>query len=337
MSISISRLSAGRCKIGMIAAATALIGIVASPLATAQTNESAPFPSRPLQIIAPFPAGAATDFAARLIGQQLASDLGVPVVVENKTGASGTIAADAVVNGSADGQQLLLGTLSLVTQPELTGRPTYVPQQLEPLGVAVDMQLVLVAKPEISANNIAELLAEAKANPGVLKAASAGQGTLSHLGWEIVRQQTGSDLQHVPYRGSAPAMTDLMAGHTDVMIDTVTSALPHLSSGKIKALAVLTPERLAILPNVPTATEQGYPWLGMSAWNAFMVPANTPADRQAKLHEALKRAAQQPDVQKSLSDRGLDVVIRPPAEHREFVLQEQDRWTRLIREAGVKP
>ncbi|MGE4335798.1 MAG: Bug family tripartite tricarboxylate transporter substrate binding protein [Pigmentiphaga sp.] len=313
----------------------AAIGVAASP-STAAQNRKDQFPDRPIQIVVPFPAGAANDYTARLIGQNLSDVLSVPVIVENKTGASGLIAADSVAAAPADGYHLLLGTVSLVTQPTLTGRPTYIPERLIPLGVAVDQQLALVARSDLAAHDVDSMMAASAGAPGGLNAASAGSGTLSHLGWEILRKETGTIVNHVPYRGSTPAMTDLIAGHADVMIDTITSALPHLLNGKIKALAALTPERLAALPEVATVSEQGYPWLGFSAWNAFMVPAGTPPEVIRTLHEALTKAIERPEVAGNLRDRGLLPVVLTPAGHLEFIQQEAQRWNQVLRDADVK-
>jgi len=292
------------------------------------------FPSRPIRIIVPFPVGS-TDYVARLIGQKLGEQTGATIIVENKTGASGNIAADFVVNAPADGYTLLLAAVSVVTNPALMARPAYVPAQLVPLGVGIESQLVLVARADFPVQDLAGLVKAAVDKPGVVNAASPGVATLPHLGIEMLGTQARVKFNHVPFRGSALALTDIMAGRVDWMIDALVSAQPFISAGKVRALAVLTPKRIASLPAVPTASEQGFKFLEFSAWNGFMVAAGTSPAVVQTLHEALTRAIQAPETNKALVERGLEPVVLSPAAYLDFVLRESKRWSQVIKDANV--
>lgn len=302
----------------------------------ASAQEGFPLAGRQLRITVPFPPGAATDSTARFISQKAGELAQLGVVVENKTGASGNIAADQVAKQPADGYHLLCGAVSIVTAPVLYERAGYVPDQLTPVGVGTDSHLILVARASLAINNLKDMVAASAAASGGLNAASAGAGTLSHLGWEILRAETRVSFNHIPYRGSGPALTDVMGGQADVMIDSVVSAAPHIASGKLKALAVLTPKRLPGLPQVPTATEQGFASLQYSAWNAFFVPSQTPAAVVQALNVLLSRAVQHPEVSKALQERALDPVVMTPAAYLAFAQQEAQRWSRVIKAGNVK-
>ena len=314
-----------------------LMKLVALPLvAGAGTAARAQdkFPSRSMRIVVPFPVGT-TDYVARLIGQKLGEQMGATIVVENKTGASGNIAADFVANAPADGYTLLLGAVSVVTNPALMARPAYVPTQLVPLGVGIDSRLVLVARTDFPARDLAGLVKAAADKPGEVIAASPGVATLPHLGIEMLATQARVKFNHVPYRGSALAIADIIAGRVDWVIDALVSAKPYISSGKVRALAVLTPKRIPSLPDVPTAGEQGFKFLEFSAWNGFMVAAGTSPALVQTLHEALARAIQAPEVSNALMERSLDPVVLSPATYLDFVLRESKRWSQVIKDANV--
>lgn len=293
------------------------------------------FPSRPIRINVPFPAGASNDYVARLIGQKLGEQSGATIIVENKTGASGNIAADFVAKAPADGYNLLLAAVSVVTNPALTARPAYVPEQLVPLGVGVDAQLVLVARADFPARDLAGLVKAAADKPGAINAASPGVATLPHLGLEMLGTQARVKFNHIPYRGSAPALADIVSGQADWMVDTLVSAQPFVAAGKLRALAALTPKRIASLPALPTAGEQGFKFLEFSAWNAFMVAAATSPVLVQTLHDALARAIQAPETSRALTERGLEPVVSSPAAYLDFVQQEARRWGQVIKDANV--
>ncbi len=308
------------------------ISLVAGSGAAVRAQDK--FPSRPIRITVPFPVGT-TDYVGRLIGQKLGEQMGATVVVENKTGASGNIAADIVANAPADGYNLLLGAVSVVTNPALMGKPAYVPSQLVPLGVGIDSHLVLLARLDFPARDLAGLVKAAADRPGAVNAASPGVATLPHLGVEMLATQAHVKFNHVPYRGSSLAMTDILAGRVDWVIDSLASAKPFLSSGKVRALAVLTPKRVSSLPDVPTAGEQGFKFLEFSAWNGFMVAAGTSSAIVQTLHEALARAIQAPETSKALMERDLDPVVMSPGAYLEFMQRESKRWSQVIKDANV--
>lgn len=295
------------------------------------------FPSQAITIIVPFAAGGATDVVARTLGQALGDLWKVPVVVENRVGAGGNIGADFVARAPATGHTLLIGAVSTVVNPPLYKTPPYLPRALLPVGVGVASHLVTVARSDLPANDVAGLLAYARSRPGGINAASAGTGTLSHLGLELLEAEAKIKIVHVPYKGSTPGLTDVMGGQVDIMIDSTTSAASAIISGKVKALAVHTPKRLPVLSQVPTFEEQGLKSMTFSAWNIFMVPAATPSDRIAALQSALEKIIREPAIAKALADRGLDPLIQTPAESLEFIRREGERWERVIREKNISP
>ncbi len=314
----------------------ALITALLWPLTGVAQNPER-FPSQALTIIVPFSAGGATDIFARTLGQALGEAWKVPVVVENKVGAGGNIGADLVARAPANGHTLLIGAVSTVVNPPLYKIAPYIPRVLVPVGVGVASHLVTVARADLPANDIAGLQAYSRSRPSGLSAASAGTGTLSHLGLELLESELGIRILHVPYKGSTPGLTDVMGGQVDIMIDSTTSAGAAIASGKVKALAVHTPGRAAVLPQVPTYAEQGIKSMTFSAWNIFMVPSGTPEDRIAALHAALARLIREPAIAKALTDRGLEPFVQSPADSLEFVRQDALRWERVIREKNISP
>jgi tripartite-type tricarboxylate transporter receptor subunit TctC len=314
-------------------------GAFCALLAAAASALSAPaqFPSGPVTIVVPFPPGGATDYVARQVGQALATTWKVPVIVDNKAGAAGNIAAEAVARSAPDGHTLMLGAVSLVTNPALYKIPVFVPRVLTPLGVGVESQLVTIARVALPANDYRSLLSLAASKPGVLNGASAGSGTLSHLGLEELQAQHKLSIGHVPYKGSAPALNDIVGGQVDLMIDTVASAGPLIAAGKVKALAVHTRRRTAALPEVPTTDELGVRGMTFGAWNLFVVPSATPPERIALLNSALAKVMREPSVSRALNDRGLDIIAQRPAESLQFMLTEAGRWEKLIKAKGIAP
>lgn len=305
-------------------------GALAIPaIASAQEQ----FPSSPVTIVVPFPPGGATDFVARTLAQSLSKEWKVPVIVENRAGAGGNIAADYVARAPATGNTILLGAVSIVTNPPLYKTAPYVPRVLTPVGVGVSAQLVTIARPDFPARDIPAMLALSATKP--LNGASAGAGTLSHLGLELLTANHKGQITHIPYKGSTPALTDVMGSQVDVMIDTVASSAPMIASGKVKALAVHTPRRSNVLPNVPTYEEQGLKDMSFGAWNVFFVPVGTPADRIATLNAAMARAVRDPATSKIFADRGLDSVVQSPAESLEFMRNDAQRWEKLVKDRNI--
>lgn len=323
--------SSRRCALLMplLAAALTPLGVLA------QTAER--FPSSQVTIVVPFPAGGSNDIVARAAAQVLSETWKVPVVVENRAGAAGNIGADHVAKAPPTGHTLMLGAVSMVTNPPMYRIAPFVPRALVPVGVGVNVPLVTVARPDLPVTDVASLIALASTRPGGLNAASAGAGTLSHLGAELLESDHKAKINHVPYRGSAPALTDVAGGQADILVDTVASALPMIQSGRVKAVAVHSPKRQAQLPNVPSYEEQGYKSLSFAAWNMFMVPQGTPADRIATLQAALARVLTDPAMVKSLNDRGIEPFVMTPAAALDFMLAEAQRWGKVIRDKNITP
>ena len=323
-----------RRRVTAFAAAFSLVALSASP-AMAQAPASEKFPSQTVTIVVPFPAGGSTDFFARTMAQALSDAWKVSVVVDNKVGAGGNVGADFVARSAANGYTIMVGAVSTVTNPPLYKVPTYVPRVLVPLGVGVSSPLVTVARNDLPAKDIPSMLALSQSTPNGLNAGSAGAGTLSHLGLALLESDHKGRINHIPYKGSTPALTDVMGGQVDIMIDTITSAGPIIASGKVKALAVHTPRRTSVLPGVPTYEEQGVKGMTFAAWNMFMAPAGTPADRIATLHAAMARIVRDPAVVKSMADRGLDLIVQTPAESLEFIRTDAQRWERVIKDKNI--
>ena len=302
-------------------------------IAMAQTTDR--YPAGPITIIVPFPAGGSNDFVARTVARSLADAWKVPVVVENKVGAGGNIGADFVARAPANGLTILLGAVSTVTNPPLYKIAPYVPAMLVPIGVGVNSQLVTIARNDLAAKDIAGMIALSATQAGGLNAASAGAGTLSHLGLELLEANHKAKINHIPYKGSAPALSDVAGGQVDIMIDTISSAAPMIVGGKVKAIAVHSSQRSPLLPNVPSYDEQGIRGMSFGAWNMFMVPSATPADRVAALNEALTRIVRDPVVAKALADRGLDTIIQTPAVSQEFMRGDAQRWEKVIKDKNI--
>lgn len=313
----------------------ALIGFASLQTTFAQAPAGDRFPAQPVTVVVPFPAGGSTDYAARAVAQSLADTWKVPVVVENKVGAGGNIGADFVARSPANGQTILLGAVSAVVNPPLYKIAPYLPQQLASIGVGVATPLVTVVRKDLPASDIPALLALSRSRPDGLNAASAGAGTLSHLGLELLQADHKGNLRHIPYKGSAPALTDLMGGQVDVLIDTVVSASAAIAAGKVRAIAVHTPSRLPALPSVATYDEQGVKGMTFSAWNIFMVPAATPADRIVILNAAMSKAIRDPSMVRSLSARGFELIVQSPSESMETIRSESQRWEKVIKDRNV--
>ncbi|MEC3764262.1 MULTISPECIES: Bug family tripartite tricarboxylate transporter substrate binding protein [Cupriavidus] len=274
-----------------LACATALATLSAAPAAHAQT-----WPERPLRLVVPFAAGGATDVLGRLLAVGLGERLGQPVVVENKPGASTVIGATQVAKAAPDGYTLLLAASTTLTlNPAIRQNLGYDPiKSFTPLGLIADMSLVLVANPDTQIASLKDLVTQAKANPDKFSYGSFGAGSSVHFGAEMLKAATGIRMVHVPFNGSAPSLTALAGGQVPVAVDTVVATLPLIKGGKIRPVAVLSPQRLPALPQVPTVAESGYPGFQMGTWFALMAPAGLPAPVQQKLEKALADVANSP-------------------------------------------
>jgi tripartite-type tricarboxylate transporter receptor subunit TctC len=264
------------------------------------------WPARPIRLVVPFPPGGLIDNMARLIGPRLSQELGQAVVIDNKPGAGGNLGAGEASRAAPDGYTLLMASPPLTINPALYKKLPYQPEQIAPLGLLGRVPNVLMVNPASGIQSVAELSARIKARPGQLNYASNGQGTSLHLSAELYKSKGGLFVTHIPYRGAAAAMTALMANEVDMMFDNLPSALGQIQAGKLKALAVTTPQRSSVLPQVPTMAEAGLTGYQVSAWFGLAAPAGLPAAVQSRLEQALERIAKQPEVVAALQKQGAE-------------------------------
>ena len=295
------------------------------------------WPQKPVRIIVPFPAGGSADLMPRIVAERLAEKWGQPFVVENRPGAAGNIGADLVFRAEPDGYTLLSGPPPpLVINKLLYPKLTYDPAQFVPITVIGAIPNVLLVHPKLGLNSVPELIAYAKKNPGKLDYASQGSGTTSHLTAELFKSMAGGlEILHVPYKGTAPALTDLLAGQVEMMFDNLGVSLPHVRAGKLKALAVASKKRFAGLPDVPALAES-LPGFESLAWFGIVAPPKTPAAIAEKVSAGVADALKNPDVLKRLQELSAEPMGLSPAETAAFMRQETERWGAVIRAAGVK-
>lgn len=313
------------------------ITLAAAPAAHAQAV-GGDWPSKPIRWIVPFPPGGAMDAIARTLGEKASRTLGQPFVIENKPGAGGNIGADFVAKAPADGYTMMITSIGMATNKPLYGKLNYDPiKDFAPVSLLAVVPNVLVTNStQPNVKTVADLIAAAKKEPGKLTYASAGNGTSIHLAGEVFTSLAKIDMQHVPYKGSGPAVADLLGGQVNYMFDSITSARPHIQSGKLRALAVTTAKRSSTLPNVPTLAEAGLPGYEVSPWFAVFMPAATPKPVIAKLNAALLDAMKQPDVRARLASIGAEPVGSTPDELAAHLARESARWSKLIAERGIK-
>jgi len=295
------------------------------------------FPSKPITIIVPFPPGGTTDVLARTVGQKLTEALGQPVIVDNKPGAGATIGAALVAKAQPDGYTLLMGAVHHTIATSIySSLPYDFQKDLAPVTVVALVPNVLAINPSIPARNVRELVAYGKAHPGQLNFGSNGQGTAQHLIGEEFSLKTGVKMVHVPYKGSAPLVTDLMAGQIQLSFDTITPDLPQIKAGKLRALAVTTAKRSPALPDVPTLAEAGLQGFDMGSWFGLLAPAKTPPEIVAKLNTEIVKILNRPDVQKTFADIGAQKVGDSPAQMASLIRSDTDKYGALARKIGVK-
>ena len=309
--------------------------VLALPLAHAQAQS---YPDRPIKLVVPFAPGGATDILGRLLATSLGERLGQPVVVENRPGAGTVVAGALVAKAPPDGYTLLLGASTTLTlNPAIRNPLPYDPlRSFTPLGLVADMGLVLVAHNETPARTLPELVALAKAAPGKLSYGSFGTGSSVHFGGEMLKTATGMRMVHVPFNGSSPSLTALMGGQVQVAVDTVVATTPLIKAGKIRPIAALGPQRLALLPQVPTVAESGYPGFAMDTWFAFLAPAGLPAPIQKKLEKALADAMAEPAMKKKLVDIGLSPAWGPGSALQERIERELPQMRAVAARADIK-
>ena len=305
---------------------------------TGTTSADAAWPERALRMVVPFPAGGATDVVARIIAQQAGVELGQQVVVENKSGAGGTIGAGEAAKAQPDGYTILLTTTSTHSvSPHLFDNLPYdAKTDFTPVAHLGTAGTVLLVTPSLPVNSVQELIDLAKAKPGELNYASSGNGTIVHLGTEAFMAQADIEMTHIPYRGTGQAITDLMAGNVQVLMDAIPTGMPYVKKGQLKALAVTTTERSALAPELPTLDESGLPGFVSTTWFGVYTPAGVPEDRVARLHEAFLRAVQDPGVVERLQTLGIDPAgEHSPEDFAELVEADSDRWKQVIEDGNI--
>ena len=296
-----------------------------------------PFPSKPVRIIVAFPPGGGTDIVARLLGQKLAELWGQPVVVENRAGASGTIGTEIAARAVADGHTIFMATMGNMTANQhLYARMAVEPlRALAPITKVVDVHFAFLANPGLAAGNVAELIELAKKRPGDIAYSSSGPGGAPHLAMELFKRRAGVDLRHIPYKGSGPGMNDLLGGRVMVTMDSVLQSLPHVKAGRLKALAVLGPRRIAMLPDVPAVSET-VPGYSLTNWFGLVAPAATPREILQKLNADVVRTLKDPDLSRRIADLGADVVGNSAEEFGAAMRAESAQWAEIIRIANIR-
>ena len=304
-----------------------------APAAVAQS-----FPNKPLRLVCPFPPGGAVDIASRAIALELSKSLGQPVTVDNKPGAGGNIGGAEVARSAPDGHTLLMTTSGIqAINPALYAKMPYDPSKdLAPISVLVSLNNVLVLHPSVKANSVSDVIALGKAQPGLLNYASSGSGTSTHMSGEMFRALSNISMTHIPYKGSAPAMNDLLGGQVMMMFDNIPSALPHIKAGKLKALATTGAKRDPSLPDVPTIAEAGLSGYESGVWFGLMVAANTPREIVSKLNAEVVKGSKSPEFIKRMTELGYIIYGTSPETMAEMNRSEVQRWGPIVKASGAK-
>lgn len=296
-----------------------------------------PFPTRPVRLIVPFSPGGPIDQTARIMSQKLSEYWGQPVVIENRTGANGVIAAETTVRAPADGYTLLFSVIHHTVLPSLKGKLTYdIEKDFLPVSLAAVYPIILVVNASVPVTTVSELIARAAANPGKMTFGHSGYGGGTHLAGELFKMQAKVDLLEVPYKGSAPAMADLLGGHVNMMFSDAPTALPHVQSGKLRALGISTPDRSALLPNVPTIIEAGVPGYNAYSWGGVSVRAGTPKDIVTKLNTDIVHVLKDPDTRERLLKIGAEPMPGTAAQYATMIRSEIVKWSEVVKQANIK-
>ncbi len=315
-----------------LAALTILFVALAAP------TRAADYPTKPVTLVVAFTPGGPSDVLSRIVGKQLEKILGVPFVIDNRPGGAGNIAAEAVARAPADGHTLLMGNNSiLATNGALFKTLNYdAEKDFAPISLIGSQPNILVVNPALPVRSMAELIAFAKANPGKLNYANSGYGAAAHLAAELFKSAAGVDLVAVSYKGAAPALQDVIAGHVQVMFATSASVIGHIKSGTVRALAVTTRTRTALLPDLPTVDELGLRGFEATTWHGLVAPAGTPKEAIDTLHRATVKALADADTRRALADLGVEIVGSTPAEFAAYIRSEIPKWTAVVKASGAK-
>jgi tripartite-type tricarboxylate transporter receptor subunit TctC len=317
-----------------ITALAASLAVLASPLAPAQSS----YPAQPIRIVVPFPPGGATDIMARAAAQKMNEAWKQSVVVDNRPGAGGNIGSELVAKAPADGYTLEMGTVGThaINASLYAKMPYDHVKDFTPIVLVAAVPNVLVVHPSVPVNSVQELIAYAKANPGKINFASSGAGTSIHLSGELFKVMAGVQMTHVPYKGSAPALTDLLGGQVQIMFDNLPPSLPHIKAGKLKALAVTTLERAPALPDVPTIAESGLPGFDSSSWFGLLAPAGTSREIVVKVNGEIARWLATPEAKEKLTSIGAIAKGGTPEDFVQHIASETAKWQKVVKESGAK-
>ncbi len=307
-------------------------------ISAAVTVQAQQYPNRPIKFIVPFPPGGGLDVTARTIQQKLSDNLGVPVIVENKGGAAGTLGADFAAHQPPDGYTILLGNIgTMALYPATYEKVAYKTlTDFIPVGQVISNSLVAAISSDLPAKTLPEFVSYVRARPGKISYASGGNGAITHMAGEMLKAQAGIDMLHVPYKGSAPAVTDLLGGQVHILIDVLAVTLPHIKSGKLRAIGVTGPARLPALPDVPTFDEAGLKGYDATGWQGIFVPAGTPKEIVAKLSDALLKTMADKGVAERFVANGAEVTPSTPDAFAKYIGSEIDKWTRIAKAANIK-
>lgn len=303
----------------------------------AVTASAQPFPTKPIKIVVPFPAGGTVDFFARVISTKLSEALGQSVLVENRAGAGGNIAAEAVAKAAPDGYTLLMGSEIIAINTSLYSKIGYDPvKDLAPITLVGTVPNILIVHPSLPVNSVNDLIALAKKTPGKISFASTGQGTSTHLSSELFKLMANVDMLHIPYKGGPPAIADLISGQVNMMFINMPTGITHVRSGKAKIIAVSSIKRVSQLPDVPTVDQAGVKGFETSAWSGLYAPAGTPVDIINRLNAEVVKILKQPSVREQLMAQGAEPVGDSPEEFSRFTLAEISKWAKIIKISGAK-
>jgi tripartite-type tricarboxylate transporter receptor subunit TctC len=295
------------------------------------------FPEKPVTMVAPFPAGGSVDLVARAVAREMGDIWKQPVLVSNRPGASGNIGVEAVVRAAPDGYTILMGTTALSSSPAVYAKLPYdVQRDLAPVSLVVRMTNILVVHPSVPARSVKELVALAKARPGMLTSASAGVGSSNHMALVLFTMMSGTDISHIPYKGAAPAVTDVIGGHAHMTFAPIAAVVAPIQSGRMRALAVTAATRSALFPELPTVAEAGVPGYDASGWNAMLAPRTVPRDIIARIHQTLVESLRTPRVKEIMATSGAEAVGSSPDEFARFLQSEMVKWGKVVRAAGIK-
>jgi len=321
----------------IVSRALALAVVAAACVLTAGAAVAQPYPTKPVRMVIAFPPGGTSDFVGRIVAAKLSEFLGQPVVVENKPGATGLIGTQAVQQAAPDGYTILLAPSDFTLVAGLQAKPPYDPvKDFAAIGLLINYPHVLVAAPEVPASNAKELIALAKAKPGQLNYASGGNGSSNHISGAAFAYAAGIDLTHVPYKGNGPAITDLLANRVQLLFTSIGPVEAHLKSGKLKAVAITGPKRLAALPDVPTVSENALPGYEFMTWYGLAAPAGTPKPIVDRLNADLRKTMASPEVREKLANIGGDLTVNSPEEFSAMIGKEVGRWQKLARDTNLK-